>query len=140
MAYFTYPLVDWRQKTAILTKHLKDEIAPDLLHFLSLLLKKNRFGYFPEVVERFKQKVYEKQGIVEGRLVTPFPVDDETRKKLADKWAILLDKKILMQEAIDKGLIGGGIFMFGDRQIDFSLKGKLQQLRHNLRNHHAFRA
>ena len=134
MAYFTSPLVGWKEKEALLTKALKDKLDnPKLLHFLRLLLKKKRFAYLPEIVERFKSMVYKKLGMVEGVLVVPSPIDEETKKQMADKWEKLLGKKILLQEKMDKSLIGGGVFMFDHQRIDFSLKGKLERLQKSLR-------
>lgn len=131
--FFSSPLISLNQKETVLTKTLKEQLDPELLNFILILLKKKRFHYFPDIVQAYKAKVYDKMGIIDGLLITPRVVTEDTKKSLADKWGMLLDKKIIMKEEIDQSLIGGGIFKFKDKRIDFSLRGKLERLQRTMR-------
>lgn len=130
---FSSPLLSWTQKNLILTRALKGKLPFELLNFILILIKKKRFAYFHEIVQAYKAKVYDKLGKIEGIIITPYAIDEETKKSLEDHWTKLLDKKVIMKEEVDASLIGGGILKFKDKRVDFSLHGKLMRLKRNMR-------
>lgn len=133
--FFASPEVTFVQKQKLLEKILDVKDDPLLLSYFSLLLKRNRFKFLPEIFSQFRKDVYAEQGISEGSLVTAQPQDSATKEKLIAKLEKLYDVKLKLEERIDPTLIGGGIIMIGNRRLDFSIKGKLQRLKKSLLKH-----
>lgn len=133
--YFTSPIPSSEKQEATLIKLFKPFLTTEPLSFLLILLRKRRFNKLNEIIRLYKKMVFEKQGMLQGVISTPFPLNSDEKELLANEWGKILNKKIVLDEAIDSTLIGGGVLSFENKRIDFSLKGKLQKLQNNLSRH-----
>jgi len=131
-SFFLSPQVEKQEKEKILSKALKDKTEKKFLDFLSLLILNDRFSYLPEIAKIFKKLVEHTLGILEGSLITPKTLDKATFERLKLDLEKIYRKKVYLQEKSDPTLIGGGILMFGNRIIDFSIKNKLERLKRAL--------
>lgn len=136
--YFTSPILSHEKQEATFIKLFKSYLDTELLHFFQILLRKRRFSGFNCIVSAFKKLAFEKLGLLEGVITTPTPLKEQSKEALVTEWSKILNKKIILNEAIDPALIGGGILSFKNKQIDFSLKGKLQKLENNLSRNERF--
>ena len=67
-------------------------------------------------------------------MVTPTPLTDELRKQFTDIVAKATGKTVQLAEKVDNALIGGYVLTVGDRQIDASLRSRLNELKLQLVN------
>jgi F-type H+-transporting ATPase subunit delta len=67
-------------------------------------------------------------------VVTPTPLTDELRKQFTDIVANATGKTVQLAEKVDNSLIGGYVLTVGDRQIDASLRSRLNELKLQLVN------
>ena len=131
-AYFTSPIPSTEKQEATCKKLFKPYLPTELLNLILILLRKRQFMQLNEIVNRFKKMVFEKLGLLQGVITTPFPLNFAQKESLMDEWGKILNKKIILDERIDPSLIGGGVLSFENSRIDFSVKGKIQQLENNL--------
>jgi F-type H+-transporting ATPase subunit delta len=132
MQFFIAPQITLEQKEKVLESCFKNRIDNRLLSFLDLLLDRRRFQYFPEIVDKYNIIVKAELGILEGKLVTATPADEELVAALKEKLEKIYNKELILAKEIDPELLGGGILYVGDQLIDFSVRGKLDRLKKDL--------
>jgi F-type H+-transporting ATPase subunit delta len=98
-------------------------------NLVKLLLQNARLGLLPDIAAIFEEMRAEDEGYIQVNVLTAFPFEKDAQKKLSAKLEKKLNKKIHMNMAIDKSLIGGVLVRAGDRVIDGSIRGQLQNLR-----------
>jgi F-type H+-transporting ATPase subunit delta len=98
-------------------------------NFLKLLIQNNRLILLPDIAKQFEELKAEAEGYIKVDVLTAFPFAKDDEKKFAATLEKTLSKKVHMNVAIDKSLIGGVLVRAGDRVIDGSIKGQLDSLR-----------
>jgi F-type H+-transporting ATPase subunit delta len=93
-----------------------------------LLVQNNRLTLLPYIAEIFEAYKADDEGYIDVEVVTAYPFSKEEKQKFASKLEKTLSKKVHMNATVDKSLIGGVLVRAGDRVIDGSIKGQLQQL------------
>ncbi len=99
--------------------------------FIVLLTNKGREGYLSEIAESFATQYNVIKNITPVRITSAVKLDKATIDNLLDG----LRKKekieeVQLTEAIDESLLGGFILLYGDKQIDSSVRSALQKLHH----------
>ena len=107
---------------------LKDILSESGKNFVKVIGENNRFEVIPEIFEEFV-RLREKH---EKRLECDLFSDSEI-ESLKDKLAKKFDCKVILNQKIDKTLIGGAVLKIGDKVIDASVKTSLQNLTSTLR-------
>jgi F-type H+-transporting ATPase subunit delta len=97
-------------------------------NFLKLLLHNNRLGLLPTIATLFEELKAEDEGYIAVDVFTAFALTKEAEKKFAASLEKKLRKKVHMNVALDKSLIGGVLVRAGDQVIDGSIRGQLQNL------------
>ncbi|UOA09716.1 F0F1 ATP synthase subunit delta [Methylobacter sp. S3L5C] len=97
-------------------------------NFLKLLAHNNRLGLLPSIVKIFEAYKAEDEGYVEVDVLTAYALSKEAKQNFAVTLEKTLGKKIHMNVALDKSLIGGFLVRAGDRVIDGSIRGRLQHM------------
>lgn len=62
-------------------------------------------------------------------MVTAVPLSSALSMKLKEKLEKTLNKKIIMHESTDRGLLGGIIVRYENSEIDSSVRGRLEKLK-----------
>lgn len=132
MQFFIAPQIPLEQKEKVLESSFKNRIESSVLSFLALLLDRRRFQYFQEIVEKYDLLVKAELGILEGKLVTAVPAEENLVTALKQKLQKIYNKELILSKEVDPELLGGGILHVGDQLIDFSLRGKLDRLKDDL--------
>lgn len=98
-------------------------------NFLKLLLQNNRLALLPYIAKQFEELKAEDEGYVDVDVLTAFAFTKGAQQAFAATLEKTLSKKVHMNVAVDKSLIGGVLVRAGDRVIDGSIRGQLQNLR-----------
>jgi F-type H+-transporting ATPase subunit delta len=97
-------------------------------NFLKLLVQNRRLSLLPEIARIFEEFKAEDEGYIEVDVLTAYALSKESKLEFSSKLEKALHKKIHMNVSVDKSLIGGVLVRAGDRVIDGSIKGQLQQM------------
>jgi F-type H+-transporting ATPase subunit delta len=97
-------------------------------NFLKLLLQNKRLALLPFIASQFEELKAEDEGYIKVDVFTAFAFTKEAQNKFAGSLEKTLSKKVHMNVALDKSLIGGVLVRAGDLVIDGSIKGQLQNL------------
>jgi F-type H+-transporting ATPase subunit delta len=123
------PKVKKQKLTGLLLDIGQGHIDNEGINFLKALLQNNRLVLLPEIAKQFEELKAEDEGYVDVAVLTAFPFTKEAQQKFAATLEKTLSKKVHMNVAMDKSLIGGVLVRAGDQVIDGSIRGQLQNLR-----------
>jgi len=96
------------------------------LKFLSLLIEKGREDALLNIIEAFFQLQDEMLGIVHVDVKTAVELSQQQTAQLKQRFWSVFEKKVLIDQSIDKQLIGGFIARIGDTVFDGSVKQQLK--------------
>lgn len=109
-----------------------DKIDTEANNLLQLLVRNNRLKLIPEITQLFEIYQTEDAGYVDVDVFVAYAFSKEDKPKFAAILEQTLGKKVNMKISVDKSLIGGVLVRAGDRVIDGSIKGQLQQMQKTL--------
>ncbi len=117
-----------QQAGAISQVAQKLDLSEITRNFLGVLASKRRLFALPSIVESFRARLAEHRGEVAAEVVSATKLDPKQVAALQDAVNAHTGKKVRLDTKVDPSLIGGLVVTVGSRQVDASLKRKLQQL------------
>jgi len=123
------PIVGNDKKQAILTSIFKGRVNPITLKMFEVLALKNRETHLYDIAKSFTNQYKEFRGIITAEVTTTFPLSEELRNQFVQIVAGQKNAKVDLIEKVDPSIIGGYVLKVGDRQIDQSIKNKIQRLK-----------
>src|SRR4030095_6865000 len=97
--------------------------------FFALMIRKRREEYLPDIVEQFTQQYYEHKNITPVYFTTAAPVSDEVLKRITDLFLQTTHvQEIVMNNRVNKNLVGGFRFRYHDRLYDASIRHHLEKM------------
>ncbi len=129
--FFSNPFVDEITKYNL----IKDTFPtmPEILYgFFSLLIKKNEMKILPEIIEKYRKLVMDFQNIVEAKVISVEKIDESALSEIRKILGKLISKNIVLEESIDKSLLGGIIIETDSLVIDGTIRGKFEAVRQEM--------
>ena len=123
------PVVRHEKKLNILKALFQDRVNPVSYSIFTIITKKNRESILDAIADEFIKLYNDNQGILKATVITTTPLTDELRKQFTGIVASATGKTIELEEKINTNLIGGYILRINDRQIDASLRSRLNELK-----------
>ncbi|TAF33923.1 MAG: ATP synthase F1 subunit delta [Cytophagales bacterium] len=124
------PIVQTAKKAASLKAIFDGKVSQMTSLLFELLCRKGREAYLYAVSEQFILLYNEEKNIQNAVVYTPFELTAELRseferivKRMSGKQDVELEAKT------DESLIGGYVLRIGDRQVDDSVRTRIQDLR-----------
>lgn len=130
--FFVAPVIDAKEKARVLTQSFGGNCQELALHVLLLLVRKRREALLPELVKQFKVLQMQDRGLEPVTITTAQPLSDEDLRKMVARLEHVFQKKFDVTQKVDSQLIGGVRIMLGDRRIDSSISGRLEDLSRTL--------
>lgn len=127
--YYESPKISKQEKAALIDKMFKDRVEPQVLSLLHLLARKNRGPILDNIVLQLRELRDKAQDIVHADVQSAQVLTDELRGLLSERIAAATGKKVVLDETVTPGLLGGLVVRVGDKLIDGSLRHQLQLLR-----------
>ena len=123
------PIISHDRKRKVLYELFEGKVDPSTLAIFDIITRKNREAYLPAIAEEFVSQYRTYRGIQKAVVTTPFPLTEALRSKFKQMVAQQTDSKsVVLEEKVNKELIGGFILRIGDRLMDNSVQHKLQSL------------
>ena len=126
------PQLDHRLKASALEELLGGE-EELVRNFLLLLAEKNRAGEIEEIAREFERLVAEEEGILDVELTTAVELSDEQAREVIEQIEKASGRKVEATRRVDPDLIGGLVLQAGSLRLDASVRGRLNQLRNDLK-------
>lgn len=127
------PKVSRQRLSALMLDICQEHVNKENENFLKLLVHNNRLILLPYIAKIFEAYKAEDEGYAEVEVVTAYALSKEARQNLATTLEKTLGKEIHMNVTVDKSLIGGVLVRAGDKVIDGSIRGRLQNMQKALK-------
>jgi F-type H+-transporting ATPase subunit delta len=128
------PIVRFDYKLRIIRKIFDKHVEELTLKFFDLTCRKNRADILPEVSKVFVMFYHDFKGIVSADISSAVELSASIHKEFEDIIGKATGKKVELETTVDEALLGGFVLHVGDRQLDNSLKSKLNNLRRELKS------
>lgn len=131
--YLESYMVNKNEKEELIKELTKPFKLNNLSNFLCVLIKNHRFHDFGKFNHEFRKLANENLGIIQGLVFSVNYLSKEDLQRVEDKLTKKLNKKVELENRLDESLIGGIKVFINDHVYDGSVKGKLDQMNHNLK-------
>lgn len=126
------PTVSEEVKSQIIEEVFKNEVHPQVVSFLKVLIDKNRFSEFSQIKADYEIKLDDVNKIQAVEITSAVELSEEYRGRILQKLGEKLQKNIRPNWKVDENIIAGLIYRINDNVIDTSIKSKLDKLNKNL--------
>jgi F-type H+-transporting ATPase subunit delta len=119
-------------------KRLAEEIGQKLelsklgRDFLGLLAAQGRADHLAAIAHAYRDMLDAANGRVRARVRTAVALTDADRAALSEKLRRALGKQVMVEEVVDRNLLGGFVAEIGSLVVDGSLDGQLARMRERL--------
>lgn len=128
-----HPKIIKEEKLRIVENVFKGRVSDELTGFIRLIVEKDRYGQFEEIMQYFLDEVKSLKGIGVAYVRSALPLREEQKKQVEAK---LLEttsfREMEMHYQVEDTLIGGMVIRIGDRVADSSIRTKLSHLEQQL--------
>ena len=130
--FFGSPSITFTEKKIFIDKvFVEDFFSTQLRHFLCFLIKKKRIALLTDIVD-YVYTAYNHGTALDAVLRTTFPLDLEMLQDIKHQVEKKINRQTRLYVHLDPDLLGGVNVRVGNRLIDRSLKGALEELRERL--------
>ncbi|GFN36196.1 F0F1 ATP synthase subunit delta [Tepidimicrobium xylanilyticum] len=123
-----HPKISKDEKKELLTSIFKEKVSNEFLNFLYIVVDKRREGFLLEISKEFIKLYNEHNNILEVTAVTAVEMDNKIKDKLITILSNRTSKTIILNNVIDKDIIGGVLLKIENKIIDGTIKAQLENL------------
>lgn len=122
------PSISLQIKYEIIDEIFKKELNEKVLNFIKILVEKDRFNEFEQIIQAYSNEQDELNNIKRVEVVSAVELSENQKQKTIEKLQTRLQKEVKVNWTLDTNIIGGLIIKIDDDIIDTSLKNKLDKL------------
>lgn len=126
------PVVKTDKKLAIFKNVFDGKVSKTTTSFLTLMANKRRESILAEIAGDFEKQYKEHKNITTVIVDSAIALDDKSRKQILDVVKSSVTGEIDLIEKVNPSLIGGFVLTINDKQVDQSVKRKLNDLKKGL--------
>ncbi len=132
MHVLQHPQVVLEEKITLLETVFLSKASKEVVGLLVLIVKKNRQQYLIEILQMFSDMVKVHKGIDSGIVISSVALSDDQMQRIQHLVSRNLNKQVELRTEVDPSLIGGLRIQVGDHMIDGTIRGKMEELKHQL--------
>jgi F-type H+-transporting ATPase subunit delta len=127
------PAFDLASRKAILLEVTKSlQLSPLSVHFLSILLERDRLTYLSAIVSYYRGMLNAAKGRVEAKVTDATPLDVALLERLRKTLHAISGKEVVLQEEIEPGLLGGLMVELEGTIYDGSVRTQLEKMKQRI--------
>ena len=130
----TTPNLTKDERVGIVETSFRGKVQPYLLNFMKILTEKGYMRHFSACCAAFRAQYNREHGILPVQAVTAVPLTPAQSERLSAKLAQLTGKQIELQNTVDPACIGGVRLNYDGRQVDDTLRHRLDSIHGMLKN------
>lgn len=123
------PVISSEDKKEVISNLLSGKVDNTLINFIKLLIDKERFSAFAEIVEMFDNEVANINNVQKVNVTSAIELNDNLKNRLIEKLSSKLNKNIELLTEINPEIIAGLVIKIDDNVIDMSLKHKFEEMK-----------
>lgn len=129
--FFENPILSYDVKYGALSG-LDVHFESELLAFLKLLIKKDRFTYLNLICEKYLNLLRAATGVVKVSITTAMPLSDAQKKRMLAALSTRFNAGIEPEYLVDPAVLGGVSISSDGRIIDYTLSARLENMKRKL--------
>jgi F-type H+-transporting ATPase subunit delta len=102
------------------------------IHFLSLLLERDRLAHLPGIVNCYRRLLNEAKGRVEAKVVSAAGLDAALVERLRGQLKGISGKEVVLQQETDPSLLGGLLVELEGKVYDGSVRTQLEKMKQRI--------
>ena len=122
------------ERLGILTEAFGDKLHIYVLNFLKLLTEKGYIRHFSDCRKAYKEQYNADRGILEVQTLSAVTLTESQKQRLTDKLTTITGKQIELLCRVEPSLLGGILLSYDGKQIDGTVKGRLEVMEKQLKN------
>lgn len=123
------PIIPHLKKAEILKRIFEGKANKLTLSAFDIIARKTRENLLPEIAIEFILLYNEKMGYQEATVTTTFPIDDSLRDSFQKIVKDVTGSQAVLNEEVDKSILGGYVLRMGDKQLDESISSHLKEIK-----------
>ena len=127
------PKLAYKEKTDVFLSLFEGEIETKTSNFVRVLGESKRISLIPHISKEYKKLLSGTKGSSEVYITSAFELSEEQVDKITESLKGRYGDSLTVEQDIDKSLIGGFSIKCGDEVTDYSVKGKLEKLRNQIK-------
>tara|TARA_B100000674_G_C37777088_1_gene885381 strand:- start:49 stop:561 length:513 start_codon:yes stop_codon:yes gene_type:complete len=127
------PKLAYKEKTDVFLSLFEGEIESKTSNFVRVLGESKRISLIPHISKEYKKLLSGTKGSSEVYITSAFELSEEQVDKITESLKGRYGDSLTVEQVIDKSLIGGFSIKCGDEVTDYSVKGKLEKLRNQIK-------
>lgn len=130
--FFLSPVIDRKEKERVLAIAFAGKAHDIAIHTVLLLVRKRREALLGEIVRQYDALQLRARGEEPLTVTSAKALSAEELHSMVGRLEKLYGKKFDVTQTVQPNLIGGVRIMMGDRRIDGSVEGRLEELTRTL--------
>jgi F-type H+-transporting ATPase subunit delta len=130
--FFVAPIFDRYVKERALTAAFDGKVDDVALHTVLLLVRKHRETLLRELIAQYRTLQMQARGQEPLTVTSATPLSAAELRELVERLERIYDKKFDVRASIDPAVIGGVRVSTGDRRIDGTVAGRLDEISREL--------
>lgn len=122
------PTISIEDKKEIIDKVFSNEVDALTINFIKVLIDKERFSTFNEVLDSYNKSLDNINNICRVQVTSAVEMSKEAKDRLKQKLEEKVRKNVILDLDINTDIMAGLVIKIGDNVIDMSLKHKLEDL------------
>lgn len=102
------------------------------IHFLSLLLERDRLGHLPGIVSCYRRLLNEAKGRVDAKVFSAAALDSALAERVRAQLKAMSGKDVVMQQEVDPSLLGGMMVELEGKIYDGSIRTQLEKMKQRI--------
>jgi F-type H+-transporting ATPase subunit delta len=127
--FLNSPVVNADKKKNVLSSIFAGKIGTLSSGFIQIITSKGREYLLSEIASEFIRQYKVSKNITEARVTSAVPLDSEVREKILALIHKTTTGEVEINEVVDPEIIGGLVVQIGDKQVDASIRKKLNELK-----------
>ncbi len=136
--FFIHPSFPDERKESMVAEMCDRTKAPgEVRNLMKILVQRQKMPYVKYISSYFQDFVDRRLGQVRVKVISASPIGQAEVGKLKTSLDRQLGKTAIIETSVDEELIGGIRLLVGSRVADATIKNRLEQLKHMIRNEEA---
>lgn len=128
------PSISKAERLQIIHDSFSDRVQPYVLNFLKLLTEKGYMHAFLDCCDVYRECYNREHNILPVKVTTCAPFTDAQTQRLREKLSGMTGKQIELEMCIDPACIGGVRLDYDGKQVDDTVRGRMERLHKMLKN------
>ncbi|MFH0976709.1 MAG: ATP synthase F1 subunit delta [Spirochaetota bacterium] len=132
MLFLNAPIISKDKKKQLIDKLFRDKVSQDIIIFLKVLIDNDRQSYIVDIYKNFVDLMDQINNRQKIKVITSVKLENATLKRIEEAISRKLKKTIIVEEEVNKSILGGIIIRIDDMLIDGSIVKDLNIMRAKL--------